>query len=345
VSKPRRVLVLTGETTEGPLENLLRRVLLAKGLGAGAALPGALAIKQDLPNLNAPADVAALARLISRYQAEVVLLDPLYFALGPDDQGRPVDLANLAQVGRLLLAAGQVCVQAGATPVFLHHMSKSSHLQRSLQREPMQLSDLTGAGFGPVCRQWILVSYLEPYDATTGRCQIWMNCGGAAGHGGLHVVSIDEGVFQKGAPLNGRRWQVTTKSGTAAVAAANQARQAEKAKKKADQAYEDQERLMAVLAGLPNGETAPALGELAGVPKRRVGTALLALFQARRVAKTRVFKAAGKDPARPYDGWRVLENVPRTKAQDERLAAGDYFEDVFAAPGPAGGDGPPPAAP
>jgi hypothetical protein len=344
VSKPRRVLVLTGETTEGPLENLLRRILIAKGLGKGDALAGALAIKQDLPNLNSPADLATLVQLVGRYRAEVAVIDPLYFTLGPDAQGRPVDMGSLTQVGRLMLNAGRLCIEAGATPVFLHHMSKSSHLQRSQQREPMQLADLTGAGFGPVARQWVLVSYMQPYDPNTGRCAIWLNVGGSAGHGGLHVATIDEGVFQKGAELNGRRWEVSVKSGSAAIAAANQARQAEKAKKQADQAHEDQEKLMAVLNGRPNGETQSALGELSGVPKRRVGPALAALFQALRVAKCRVVKAGGKDQHRVYDGWRSMEGVLSNKAQEQQLREGRCFEDVFT-PEAAGGDGPPPAAP
>jgi hypothetical protein len=138
-----------------------------------------------------------------------------------------VDTNNLAQVGRLMLQAGRACVEAGATPVFLHHMSKSTQLQRSLQREPMELPDLTGAGFGAVARQWALVSYLEPYDPATGRCKVWLNVGGSAGHGGLHVVTIDEGTYQKGAPLGGRRWLVSVESGGEAVAVANQVKASE----------------------------------------------------------------------------------------------------------------------
>jgi alkylated DNA nucleotide flippase Atl1 len=207
----------------------------------------------------------------------------------------------------------------------------------------MQLADLTGAGFGPVVRQWALISYLEPYDPITGRCKIWLNVGGSAGHGGLHVVDIDEGVFQKGAELNGRRWAVSVQSGSAAVAAANQSRQAEQAKKKADQAHADREKLREVLNGLPGGETQSALQELSGVPKRRVGQALLALFKDLAVAKCRVVKAAGNDQARHYDGWRSMEGVPRTAAHEQRLRKGELFEAVFA-PAAAGGEGLPPAA-
>jgi hypothetical protein len=93
-------------------------------------------------------------------------------------------------------------------------MSKGTQAQRSLLREPMQLSDLSGAGFGAVVRQWALVNYLEPYDPSTGRCKVWLNVGGSAGHRGLHVVSIDEGVFHKGLPLNGRQWLVSVQSGS-----------------------------------------------------------------------------------------------------------------------------------
>jgi hypothetical protein len=49
-----------------------------------------------------------------------------------------------------------------------------------------------------------------------------------------------------------------------------------------------------------------------------------------RVAKTRVYKAAGKNPSKAYDGWPSFEGVPRTAAQDQRLRQGSYFEEVFA---------------
>jgi hypothetical protein len=334
VPRPRKVLVLTGETRDKPLENLLRRVLAGKGLHEDA-LPARLALKEDLPSLNNPDDLAILGGLIKSLQAEVVILDPLYFALGPGPEGRPVNLADISQVGRLMLNAANVCVAAGATPVFVHHMSKGTQLLRSQGREAMQLSDLTGAGIGPVARQWLLISYLEPYDPNAGSCKVWLSIGGSAGHGGLHVVSIDEGVFEERLPLNGRRWQVSVQSGPEAVRAANQLKQAAAASKKAQLAGEDQERVLQVLRPLTKGETQAELARLTAIPRGRVASALFALMQECRVAKTRVVKAAGRNPSKSYEGWRNIQGVGRNAQQGYRLSQGEYFEDVFPPPEPA----------
>jgi hypothetical protein len=61
------------------------------------------------------------------------------------------------------------------------------------------------------------------------------------------------------------------------------------------------------------------------------------------VAKCRVVKAGGKNKHMVHDGWRSMEGVLSNKAQEQRLQAGHYFEDVFTS-GAAEGDGPPPAA-
>src|SRR5207245_1915936 len=158
-------------------------------------------------------DVAALVRLIVKCRAEVVFLDSKYLTLGPDEKGRPVDTNNLAIMGRLLKKVEKACAKVGATVVFVDHATKYGVANRAREREPLQLPDLQGSGISQAAAQWMLVSYLVPYDPNTGRCKLWLSIGGRANPGGLHVVSIDEGVRIKGAPLEGRRWQVSVVSG------------------------------------------------------------------------------------------------------------------------------------
>ena len=233
VPRPAKVLLVTGETCEKPLENLCRRILAARGLPDEV---DNLLIKQDVPSLANKLGLNALLRLIKLHQAEVVVLDPLYLMVwDADPKGRPIDTNNITPIGKLVADVGQACVAAGATPVLVHPMSKTAVLTRADKREPMQLSALTGAGIGSVARQWLLLNYASPYDPETGRCAVLLNAGGSAGHGGLHLVAIDEGAYDPTRPLNGRTWHVEVQSGSKAIEAVNQAvHEAKAAKKEAD---------------------------------------------------------------------------------------------------------------
>jgi len=184
--------------------------------------------------------------------------------------------------------AGKKCIDAGATPIFCHHMSKTAQINRAHEREPMQLSDLTGAGFGPVCRQWLLVNYLRPYDPATGTCEVYLTIGGSAGHGGLYTVAVDEGSFHKGKPLYGRHWYTAVKSGAEAIEAANLAKVSlvEAKKDQLKSAYENR-----VLAALKKG---PAKGMLqkdiiiaTGMGPDTVAAALARLLDVLQVVRTR----------------------------------------------------------
>src|SRR5262249_25987795 len=152
-------------------------------------------------------------RLIKLHQAEVVVLDPLYLMVwDANPKGRAIDTNNITQIGKLVADVGKACVAARATPILVHHMSKSAVLMRADKREPLQLSARTGAGIGPVARQWLLLNYASPYDPETGRCTVWLNAGGSAGHGGLHLVAIDEGAYDPTAQRanlarRGPKWQ------------------------------------------------------------------------------------------------------------------------------------------
>lgn len=200
VLRPYKVLYLTGETQGANLQNIINRVLAARGLTV-ADLGARLLIKEALPAFDDDKQLGVFRCLIAQQHVEVVILDPLYFALGQ------IDSHVLTLVGPTIAKVGKMCIEAGATPVFAHHMGKAAQMRRAEEREPMQLADLNGAGFGPVAGSWILVSYLAPYDPDEGNCAIWLSVGGRSGHGGIYAVEIHEGKFEKHMPLHGRRWR------------------------------------------------------------------------------------------------------------------------------------------
>jgi hypothetical protein len=224
-----KVLYLTGETQGTGLQNIIHRVLLSRNIET-KDLADRLLIKEALPALDDDKQLSTLRTIINTEGVQVVILDPLYFALGG------VDAHVLTQVGATISKVGKMCIALGATPIFAHHMSKSAQLNRGQEREPMQLGDLNGAGFGPVAASWILTSYLAPYCTDDGSCALWLHLGGRAGHGGLYSVEIEEGPFLKHEPLYGRYWKISVQKGQEAKDIASRVKGAERQANKAAEA-------------------------------------------------------------------------------------------------------------
>jgi len=88
---------------------------------------------------------------------KVAIIDPLYLCLmGGADRA---SANNLYEVGPVLFKAAKACLLAGATPVFLHHATKSA----KKNAEPLDLEDLAWAGIGEFARQWLLLNRREPF--------------------------------------------------------------------------------------------------------------------------------------------------------------------------------------
>jgi hypothetical protein len=229
-----------------------------------------------------------------------------------------------------MLAASKICTQAGATPIINHHMTKYAQMARSQAREPMQLSDLTGAGFGPVARQWMLLNYLTPYDADTGCCELWLNIGGSAGHGGLYSVLIDEGPFARQLPLNGRQWSVTVRTGKQAIEAVAKTKEAAKQQQAHEKLHERRQAIRVFLqAREPDGALKGAIAEMAGggVNQQNVGPTLMAMLQD--LEAVRAKKPNDSNSAQRY---RSLPCIPRVRGEEaklERLRTGQPIEEVF----------------
>ena len=310
VPRPVKVLLLSGETQGANLRNLLRRVRQSKGL---TAVNGNLTLKESLPRLASDGDLGVLRMILKEHAPDVVILDPIYLALGPDDGGRPVDTHRLTVVGDVVARVGRLCLKAGATPVLAHHMAKSAQLRRAVEREPMQLSDLNGAGFGPVAGSWLLVNYLQPYDPNTGRCTLWLNAGGRAGHGGLYTVRIDEGTFAEGQPLNGRHWEVEVRGGQEAIRTAQEVKAAEQETRKAAQGKAQEaadEQLMLEIRGWlvqkPEGAIQTDIADKFDLAPRRVKKLLMTMLE--RLWAVRARKRPG-DNANSHR-WRSPGTIP-----------------------------------
>ena len=196
--------------------------------------------------------MAELAGLIREKGAGVAIIDPLYLCLASGgSNGRPVDMKNLFEVGPLLLAVAKTCLDAGATPILIHH----NKLTGGNDNGKPELGDLAFAGIQEFARQWILLGRRGRFVPGSGVHELWLTVGGSIGHSGEWAVDVREGTMDR--DFSGRIWEVTVKSAGDAIAEERNAR-ATKAKTRQTEAEvtrtathrEHEEKVLEALADL-----------------------------------------------------------------------------------------------
>lgn len=227
VPRPRRVLFISGESGGATLQESMLRVCRAKDVEP-EDLRGQLHVSFELPRLNSPDDMEILASYIRAQDLkgrgiEVVILDPLYLCLAAG--GTKIDAANLFEVGPLLKRMADLCLEAGATPVLIHHLRKN----RSDPFGRPELDDLAYAGTQEFSRQWVMLGRRTQYVPGSGEHRLWLSFGGSAGHSGDYAVDVDEGVNVE--DFGGRRWDVSTRFASEAQAESTEDAVAEKVEK------------------------------------------------------------------------------------------------------------------
>jgi hypothetical protein len=214
VPTAKRVAIFSGETSPGDLQDLARRVCPAHGTSL-EKVQGVEWI-HNLPRLWDEADVKQLRAFLKAKRIEVVFIDSLYLCLLSGQLS--ASASNLYATGPVLRRAARACLAAGATPVFLHHTTKTVNRVRSQSRrsggrpggiaeiKPPDLDDLAFSGPAEAARQWLLLARSEPYVPGSGRHDLVMAVGGSAGHSSTWSLEVDEGVA--GRRLSGRHWRV-----------------------------------------------------------------------------------------------------------------------------------------
>lgn len=233
VPRPRRVLFLSGESGDATIQETARRVCKARDLDFDD-LEGRIFWGFKLPQLSDQGDMDELASYIRDHEIEVVIVDPLYLCLLSGNS--KLDPANLFDVGPLLARITATCLEAGATPLLVHHLRKN----RDNPDSPPELEDLAFAGVQEFARQWILIGRREAYEPGTGDHKLWLNVGGSAGHSGSWALNVAEGIVDD--DFSGRDWNVSilraseARATVAEQAAAAKAEKMAEAAKVADQA-------------------------------------------------------------------------------------------------------------
>lgn len=300
---PRKLVVamISGESGDAVIRETLLRQCTA--LGIDPADVGNLHVGFRLPQLAQPDDLAELVRGLKKLQAEVVIIDPLYLSLLA---GTDANASNVYEMGPLLLRVARACIEAGVTPILLHHFSTGAAL-RNGHDVPPDISDLAHAGIKEFGRQFILLKRREPYDAgRPGSHRLWLQVSGSAGHSCLLHLDIEEGEAKEDFS-GGRYWDAK------AVRASEGMRNAKEEAARAKVA-EKQRALNADVATLLNALdslAAKAGGARAWIAERDIfhGTTL----SQRRFDAARVLAVA--------DGVIEQSGVPSTKSNGPRTIA------------------------
>lgn len=229
------VLVLSGESGGFVIKDTVNRVCGAKNILLDD-LEGYFFVGFELPQLSMVAQVEALAGIIRDHEIKVVLIDPLYLCL-LSGGGRRLDAANLFDMGPLLMGIAAKSLDAGATPVLVHHFRKNV-------AEPYDVPEMESMAFAGIqefARQWILLGRRQKFEPGTGLHQLWMSVGGSAGHSGAWAIDINEGVM--GEDFLGRQWNVSVKLASECRVETTEQNKAAREEKQAEAERTEQERI------------------------------------------------------------------------------------------------------
>ncbi|MBA4187757.1 MAG: hypothetical protein C0467_07035 [Planctomycetaceae bacterium] len=213
IPKRTRVAVVSGESGEHTLQETAHRVCRAKGITL-ASLGGHLSWCFSLPTFSQLDVMADFAETLAGLNAEVVIIDPVYLALGN------IDAKNLFEAGAAFRVVAEVLLKVGCTPLLIHHANR-----QLVVGEPMELTHLAYSGLEQFARQFVLLNRREKYKGD-GVHDLWATIGGSAGHGGLWSLHIEEGTVDES--FAGREWNVSVETPSEVRDSAAERREAEK---------------------------------------------------------------------------------------------------------------------
>lgn len=192
VLKRKRVLFCSAESGKRKIRKTIYAVAKQMGINlAELRVNGFLKLSWWVPKIGELEVMDYFKNEIDKAEADVVMIDPLYQAL--DDQQ-----ASMILNGQQLAALCNYVLDAGATPICCDHVKRSSENARN--REPLELSDISGAGKAEYFRQWMLVSRRSKFQPEENRKphELWLTIGGSEGHSSQLALDIVENFNDEG---------------------------------------------------------------------------------------------------------------------------------------------------
>ena len=179
-----------------------------------------------------------------------------------------------------MLGAARACLEAGATPILIHHTTKAGG-SRLRMNEPLELEDLAYSGFAEFARQWVLINRREPFEPGTGVHRLWVKAGGSAGQNVLFGLDVEEGVL--GEHFEGRRWVLTVHRQDQLKALLAAKKSLARTEKQAEKMKELKEQILEILLRKKEPETLSALAASLGHSRPTCGKALAELHEEGRI--------------------------------------------------------------
>jgi len=198
VKQPYRVGLISGESGKATLKRKAEAICKSKGLKL-EDLP--LKWRFSMPKFADFAQRDEIVETVREHRLDVMIIDPMYLALLTENTS--ANAGNVLQMGPILQQVVDTCLPYNCTPVLVHHTKKLGPKDKV---RPLDLDDLSQSGFAEFARQWILLSRRTDYQDGSGLHELWMRCGGSAGHSALWGVHVDEGRYSGG--LTGSIWDV-----------------------------------------------------------------------------------------------------------------------------------------
>jgi AAA domain len=287
-----KVGFLSAESGQQTIAETTRRIADAAGVDPRSALENII-WSMRVPRLMDPLHRDELRRFIGEHRLDVLLVDPFYLAMA----GIGGDAANLFAMAEVLGPLGEMCSDAGCTPIIVHHTSNRGARQRGF--EPAELEDISYAGVAEWVRQWVLLSRRSAYVKGSGRQELWLSFGGSAGHSGLVEVDIEEGVFDPDRP---RVWRSCVRNASEGQQLAAETRQRQ-VDERLDSHKREIVKAMLALDGHRGTKTEiRTASELNGQSFQR---AFGALIKEKTVATAEIVKEGSK---RTWSGYRLKED-------------------------------------
>ena len=294
VPEARRVGFVSCESGLGTLQETFRRVCIARGCVL-SDLTG-LVVSDTIPRLDDPACIAALEAFCTENELGVLILDPAYLMLSGADAG------NLMTMGERLAGLNRIASRTGVSVILAHH-NKKTRMADGNRFDPPQLEEIAWSGFAEFARQWLLLGRRSEYEDGTGKHDLWLRCGGSAGHSGLYGVDVSEGLRSD---HGGRHWYVEVRSADEARQDSRE-RQEEAKEAARDAAHDaklaaDAQRIANAMAKFRDGETKNTIRDVAGLSGSRFNAALAKLLSDEAIVPCDVCKSHRNTP---YQGYRL----------------------------------------
>jgi hypothetical protein len=161
----RRVAVFSGESGTATMQETARRICASKRITLKDC---DVLWSFDLPRLSQKEHRLKLGGFLRELEIDVVFIDPLYLCLLAG--GKSVSASNLYEIGPLLWDAARTCLDAGATPILVHHATKAAAKRgKAAARRCPGARPWAAGGCGRRCRP-------APSTAGTPPCPCCSNC-------------------------------------------------------------------------------------------------------------------------------------------------------------------------